>query len=366
MSKKDLVEMIKKKAQGLADPPGVDMKVYRPLTAPNTTPPNLPPPPPPETLNVPSVAPGSVATLKPTFTSPRDVVKMQEELINLARTVTKEIAAPALAAPAKPGEVPSTSPEEQQEAAGRLAFSNFITEHYIRQSNVPAVEYDPDPSKTEMSQKNPSRPTRMNVVMDTMSRVGGPKSEFKTDGNWGPRTNAALRNAYALGFALLKMAHDFKFQPRTYSQADLEKLKDLIPLRDTAISFTDKVSRAKDISPHLQAITNLFSEVKNHILQKPAYRAYIEGTQPYATYQKSTVPSPQIIDDLNKKFTNIKVSGTDENGQQVAVPITVSDLVTPQAFQLWQQKNLPNLPLANVLSQVKQYLDETDVSKGAV
>lgn len=356
---KHLIERIHKLAAPPPAPP-VDYTVpVAPVVAP--PPPNLPPSPAP-LIGTPE-APTSASVPKTTYTSPRDVIKMQEELINLARTVTKEIGAPALAA--QPGQTPGQPPQDQQEAAGRLAFSNFITEHYIRQSNVPAVEYDPDPSKTEMSQKNPSKPTRMNVVMDTMSRIGGPKNEFKSDGIWGPRTNAALRNAYALAFALLKMAHDFKLDPRTYSQADLNKLKELIPLHDKEISFTDKVTRAKEIISHLQAIRNLFTEVKNHILQKPIYRSYIEGTQPYATYQKGTAPSSQMLQDLDKKFVNMKVTGTDENGQQVVVPITVNDLATLQAFQLWQQKNLPKVPLSNILSQIKQHLDETDVSRGA-
>lgn len=375
MNKKDLVALIKKRAQGLSDPPGVDMKAYRPPASASPPAPNLPPPPPPpiDSPNVPEAPEGGNpnAVVKPrntSFTPPPDVVKMQLELINLARAVTNEIGAQSLAAPpgAKPVSAPGnqTTTDEQKEAAGRLAFSNFITEHYINQSDVPGVEYDPNPGKTDMSQKDPSKPTRLNVVMDTMSRVGSPKSEFKADGAWGPRTNAALRNAYALAFALLKMSEDFKLQPQSYSQSDLARLKELIPLHDKDISFTDKVSRSKEITKQIMGIRNLFSEVKEHILQKPAYRSYIEGTQAYATYQKSETPSPQLLQDLNKKFTNMTVTGT-EGAQTKTVPITVNDLVTPQALELWQQKNLPNVSLQNILVQVKKHLDETGFNQGA-
>ena len=350
MNKRDMVALIKKRAQDLADPPGV-----------NTSKPKVP--------NVPQAPEGGTIPVEnlPRVQGPSpDIIKMQTALTNLARTVTSEIGASALAAP-KPGQ--SQDPEAQKEAAGRLAFSNFITEHYINQSDVPAVEYDPNPAKTQMSEKDPSKAKRMNTVMDTMSRVGGSKNEFKVDGNWGPRTNAALRNSYALGFALLKMATDFHFEPHSYDASELAKLKQLTPLDNTSISPAEKIKRSKEIVPQLRAITNLFNEVKTHILQKPANRAYIEGTQSYATYQKneaSTTPSTQVVDDLNKKFTNMKVSGANADGKPVSVPITVSDLITPQTLQLWQQKNLPKVPLENIISQIKKHLDETDVSKGAV
>jgi hypothetical protein len=380
MNKKDMVALIKKRAQDLGDPPGVDMKAYkpRPTAAPaaSPAPPNLPPPPPPplHEPNTPEAPEGGNPNPAPVqnYGPPASIVKMQSELSDLANTVTKQIGASALAAPpgAKPGLSPATpaqATDEQREAAGRVAFSNFITEHYMNQSDVKGVEFDPNHSKTQMDQKDPSKPTRMGVVMDTMSRIGGPGNEAKPDGKWGPRTNGALRNAYALAFALLKMAKDFKLDPppTSYSESDLQELKELIPAQPNEISEADKAKRAVRISRHIQGIRNLFSEVKTRILSKPAYKSYIEGTQAYATYQKDTSPSPQMIQDLNKKFTNMKVVGNDADGKSKTVPITVSDLSTPQAFQLWLQTNLPSVKPEDALAQIKKHLDETDVSRGA-
>lgn len=379
MNKKDMVALIKKRAQDLGDPPGVDMKSYKPRPAshvgPSPAPPNLPPPPPPPigTANVPEAPEGGNPNSAPTqsYGPPASIVKMQTDLTNLASTVNKEIGANALAAPAaKPGITPATpgqATDEQKEAAGRVAFSNFITEHYMNQSDVKGVEFDPDHNKTQLVDKDPSKPTRMSVVMDTMSRTGGPNAESKPDGKWGPRTNSALRNAYALAFSLLKMATDFKLNPppRSYSEADLGELKGLIPAQAGDISLTTKMTNAKQISKHLEAIINLFTEVKNRILEKPAYKSYIEGTQAYATYQKDTSPSPQMIQDLDKKFTNMKVNGNGADGRPKSVPVTVSDLATPQAFQLWLQTNLPTVKPEDAIAQIKKHLDETDVSKGA-
>lgn len=375
MNKKDIVALIKKRAQDLGDPPGVDMKTYQSRPAASPSPPNLPPPPPPPlgTTNIPEAPEGgnpnavihSPGSGQGMVGGAASIIRMQTELTNLARAVTSEIGVAAVVPTGAPGGAPS---DEQKEAAGRLAFSNFITEHYIRQSDVPAVEYDPSSSVTNVGAKQPTKPTRMNVVMDTMSRVGGHNNEFKVDGNWGPRTNAALRNAYALAFALFKMSTDFKLQPppRSYDPSKLQELKELIPLHAEEIPVPEKINRAKQITPHIQAIRNLFNEVKERILQKPAYRSYIDGTQAYATYQKGQAPSPQLVEDLNKKFANMKVSGNDSDGNPKTVPITVSDLITPQAFQLWLQTNLPSMPPQDALTQIKKHLDETDVHNGAL
>ena len=250
----------------------------------------------------------------------------------------------------------------------RLApdFNNFITQHYMRQSDVPAVEFNPDPTKTQMSQKDPSRPTQMNVVMDTMSRVGGHTNEFVQDGKWGPRTNAALKNAYALAYGLLQMARDFKYTPRSFDQTQLTQLKDLVPPQHDQVSFNQEdTERAQQIAPDLRKIRMLFAEVKNHILNKTGYRSYVEGSQPFITYQKGQAPTSAMIEQLNSKFANMTVTGAGADGQTQTRPITVGDLASVQALQLWQQKNLPTIPLENIIAQLKKHLDESDVSQGA-
>ena len=359
-----IVSMIKKMALDFF--PGSAPEKINPAQPPAATAP-------PANTTTPAPVPGTDSFMGPPAppkpVSFADIVTMQKELISLAKTVTDQVGASTLQAP--PGSKPTSVPtgedpsQDQKEAAGRLAFSNFITQHYISQSNLPAVEFDPNPKITNVDEKQPTKPKRMNVVMDTMSRVGGGKNEFKTDGNWGPRTNAALRNAYALGFALLKMAKDFHYAPHAYTQGNLDRLKNLIPMDDKKISLTTKITNAKKIIPNITGIHDLFNEVKEHILQKPAYRSYIEGTQPYATYQndQSANISPELIQDLDKKFTNMKITGRGPSGKNVSVPITVSNLADAQTFEVWLQKNLPSVAPEEALSQLKKHLDNTDPSR---
>lgn len=366
MSKSNLLNLIRKTAQELEDAPGVAPRRAPAPAAP--PPPNLPPPPPPPPgTEVPAEAPTAKPAAPAPAAPPASVVQMQQQLQSLAKDMTKQVDMSQLGGPdKKPG---SEATPDQKQAFGRMSFADFITQHYTRDSDIPGVEFDWDPTKTKMDEKSPSKPTRANVVMDTMQRIGNPtrpgqKPEFAIDGDWGPRTNASLRNAYAMAYGLLEMSRDFKYHPKAYSSRDLAALKELIPHSYADISGAERIKRAKEIVPHLQAIRNLFQETEEHILNKPEFKPYIEGTQAYASYGPSAASDPRMLAELNKKFANMRVMGT-VGGRAVNVPITVNDLVSVDTLENWQKKNMPGEPLTNVLSQVKQYLNETDQVRGA-
>jgi hypothetical protein len=272
---------------------------------------------------------------------------MQKDLINLSKTVTTQINVQDVAK----GE----TDREKGEAASRDSFGNFITKNYLRDSDVSGVEFDPNPKAVQMNQKKPSTPTRLGVIMDTMHRIGNPKAgEFAIDGKWGPRTQAALQNAYAFGYALLKLAKDFKLPIRSYTDGNLATLKGLIE-DDVGgePATTAKIDNAPRISIHLQAIERMFNEIKAGVLEKPEYRAYIEGDQPFATY-KSGKPGVQLnqqqIDAINKAFANkLQVQNK---------PISIANLLTLDALKSWQQQNMPQMPLQNILIMLKKQIPE--------
>lgn len=304
--------------------------------------------------STPEAAPGS-----PSFIGPPDTVSgdkglnkswptiqvMQQELIGLAQDVTSQINVQQMAAPGR----------EAGEASGRNAFADFITENYLSKSDVPGVEFDPDPSKQQMNQKQPTDPSKMDVVMDTMRRVGNPQGgEFKDDGKWGPRTNAAIHNAYAFAFAMLKLAKDFH-APTTYSDNELEQFKPLIPENYYSINITEKLRLAPEITKQVKDIRQMYREIKRHVLEKPANRAYIEGDRAFHTYKRpGTGLTPESISSMSQQFDRtLRVSYKDEHGQWSDKPITVKDLLTPQSLAAWQKANVPHMPLENILNSLR-------------
>jgi len=352
-SKKTILKNLVQEIQKLAKPVPLPPAGYSASNAPAPTP---------------SVSPNTTNVAPKAYTG-RSIVSvqtMQQDLINLAKDVSSQINIQNIAQPPSPTGAPT---REATEASGRGAFSNFITKNYLRSSDVPGVEFNPDPTKTQMADKHPSDPTRMSTVMDTMQRIGNPKTgEFAVDGKWGPRTNAAIHNAYALAFGMLNLAKDFKLQPTTYSAENLAALKSKIPENDTDIDSTQKEELAVGMSKHIKAIHRLYDEVKNGILERPANRAYIEGDQVFHTYKKEG-PNADAMASMVKAFgdshdnTKLRVTIT-QGGQKREQAIAVSDLVSPQAFEQWRKTYAPESQAGEVLTSLKTYVDRQFPSQG--
>jgi hypothetical protein len=333
---KHLVDLIKKIAQGVPD--------FYEGTAPAK--PAAPPAPaapvaagPPVLTPTPSSGGGGGIPI---------VKTMQQGLINLAQDVLAQINLQDIASPGAAA----------GEASGRNSFADFITKNYLRNSDVPGVEFDPDANKTNMSEKQPTDPSRMNVVMDTMRRIGNPKTgEFAVDGKWGPRTNAALHNAYAYAYALLKLAADFHLHT-SYTEENLNALKNDIPPEFNDFSVTQKVAAAANIVKQISGIRRLFNEIKQGVLEKPAYLDYIEGDQVFHTYKHEGL-DPQAISGLQNMFgnspQNSKLRVTfNENGKQQEQVITVNDLLNPSVFQKWMEEHAPHASPQEILTSLKQ------------
>lgn len=218
------------------------------------------------------------------------IMTMQHALQDLAQTVASQI---------NLQDAFSGDPRKEQEAKARDAFGVFLTKNYMRNTKVSGVEFDPDPNVTDMSKKNPNDPTRMSIVMDTMNRVGNPKrGEQFVDGNWGPRTNAAVRDAYAFASGLLDFVDDVnrfatkKMVIRSYTRQNLTELeKAATP--NNSLTPQEKIQAAPVVTQHVKAIKNMYDEVKNSILQHPAYQQFIEDSVPFKSY-KSPVTQQQV------------------------------------------------------------------------
>lgn len=359
INKKALVSLIKKTGQELGEAPGAGLGEAPFLpTNPKTI--NMPPVELEEAPGVTRIGPSGTepGTVSPPSTTALQSIKvMQQSLVDLARDVMTHLSVQNI----------GQGGQQAEEAAGRNAFGDFITKNYLSNSDVPGVEFDPDANKQYMAQKSPTDPSKLNVVMDTMRRIGDPKTgEFAVDGKWGPRTNAALHNAYAYGFALLKLAEDFHFQPASYSWANAEAFKGEIPPEYTDFDLTKKVDVAPDAAKQVEGIRKLFDEVKAHILEKPAYRAYIEGDQPLHTYKApgtSVSLDQNTLNSMSNQFnTRLRVSLKTPNGGWINQPITVSDLTSLEALKKWQQAHAPQAPLPTILNSLKSALDVMDGS----
>lgn len=232
------------------------------------------------------------------------VMAMQTAIQNFAADVSKQLDIQQML---------SQDPREQQEAKHRDAFGVFLTKNYMRNTKVPGVEFNPDPAARKMSDKKPDDPTRMSVVMDTMNRIGHETSERFIDGNWGPRTNAAVRDVYAFASGLFDMVDDInRFSPQqiklqNYSKASLQNLEGMATA-DNSLTPAQKLEAAPLVTRHVKAIQAAYDELKDKVLQNRTYRQFIEGDVPYKSYGPSVSSSDiELLTNYFKPQGGIKV-----------------------------------------------------------
>lgn len=261
------------------------------------------------------------------------IIAMQHALQDLATDVSSQI---------NLQDVTSGDPRKEKEAKERDAFGVFLTKNYMRNTKVKGVEYDPDPKVTDVSKKRPDDPTRMSVVMDTMYRIGNPKKgERFDDGTWGPRTNAAVRDAFAFASGLFEFVNDVnrfatrKLNIKSYTASELAKLEEYAKEDPNALTPQQKKAAAPEVTKHVKSIKNMYDEVKNQILQHPAYQQFIEGSVPFKSYYKVT---PQQLSLLKKTFPQ----GIEVAFKDFASKITIDDLVNLDAVKAWMQRAAPD------------------------
>lgn len=350
MSKVDIVKLIQKMAQQLEDPPGASPNKNAPLTprpmqygdnfagpvqdSPTGTPVTDIDALPGSKKQAPGMSSGKV-------TSP--IIDMQKALISLANAVTAQL---------NPEPLSDRSSQQGQRAEGRDSFADFIAKTYMRNGRVPAQEFSPDPDKKNIHDKEPREVSKMSWVMDTMKRIGGEKNELKVDGVWGPRTNAALRNVCAFAHGLFELASAFHAEQNAYSQKNLEYLNESIPQKDTDINITEKISRADDITKHINGIQQMYEQLKESILQNPQYKDYIEGTKPYVTHDSFNITQQQL-DSIKKSFPNGWQIST---GERDPVNITVADISSIEAINEWISNHDSELKPYTVLQSIKDQI----------
>ena len=310
------------------------------------------PPPPPPAGYVPSAAPsshsgGATGVGGAVRRGNPEIQKMQEAIIALAREVTSQLNPQNLGAP---------DPRKKQEAGGRDSFADFLTKHFMRNSDVPAVEFTPDSNKSKMEEKDPRIASKLSWVMDTMSRIGHSNNEFTADGIWGPRTAAALDNVFAMTSGLFALADAFGVHPKGYTPDNLSQLKEGVEDSDK-FSLTKKIDYASKITKHISAIGKMYQQLKSQVLQNPQYQTYIENDTPYLQHTKPEsgfTPTPQQLEVMKKAFPNgfdVYLNTTDQ-GAKVSAKLDVDNMASPEAFQEWMKSRGVLKDADEVLKQV--------------
>jgi len=214
---------------------------------------------------------------------------------------------------------------------GRKSFNDFITEQYLAGAEVKGVEWSKDPTRVTREQKkeHETNLTEMDIVMDSLSRIGNSKTEFKIDGVWGFRTNNALLNIYAFAVALVKLSEDFGdnssgiFGRNQLKEMFSNLIKDGDPNK---VPSSEKNKKAEVLAELIKKLTAFYQRYVKKIAENPYYKRYIDGSAMFTVNPNKVDPAHKTPEeqDMLKHPENIKIGPLTLSGPNKAAPHSVS------------------------------------------
>ncbi len=193
--------------------------------------------------------------------------------------------------------------EHKEQLGGNDPFGDFIVQQYVATDPIGKQYLNVDVAGKKERSDASINDSSLRGMIDTISRVGTKgvnAGEKSVDGVWAHRTDNALAGILTLTNAMLNFARDLKVAVR-YTQQELDAFKAAVPKVYTAI--TDKGAAAKEVTPHVNAATQFFQELKKAVLNNREVRQYIDQKKPFASYPKSSKKSTEEVLNANELAT---------------------------------------------------------------
>lgn len=230
---------------------------------------------------------------KPTFqqgNSPQQIAaamvsvkEMQLAMQELAQAVVTDAESGTMAYKPRDAQQPGAT---QEVKSSKKSFNDFIAEQYLGEldDDKKGVEWSTDQKVTSLHNKKQTQTDiyELDVVMNTLRRIGASTKEFAADGKWDFRTDNALRNIMGFAYALLQLEGDFGLENNSYSfdhWKNFNKALSGYKISNGLVQLTaaQKTARANAIVKHLKAITKLYSHFRQQVLARPEFRPTLEG-----------------------------------------------------------------------------------------
>lgn len=221
------------------------------------------------------------------------VREMQLSMQDLAQAVMQDASSSTMSLKNK-DVVHQNATDNVQQA--KKSFNDFIAEQYMGgvDDENKGVEWNKDPKVVTHPGKSQTQSDiyELDVVMNTLSRIGSEKSEFKADGNWDWRTNNALMNMLGFAYSLLQLEGDFGLTNNIYNISNWNDFKNTLSGYRVVGNSVDldpeeKKAKAEKITKHLKAITRLYSNFRQQVTARPEYRPFIEGKRSFDKYDQT-------------------------------------------------------------------------------
>lgn len=255
------------------------------------------------------------------------IKKMQQAIISLAKDLASTVS-----------NTTDTQTNSGEYLAGTDPFLNFLVTAYMKKAGKVGKQF------TTADQHVPGRVDtakeldNFKGVLHTLQRIGTPNKqggEQAPDGDWGPRTNNALLNIYALAKTLIDVQRDMGINFEGYTENDLRQLGENIPETHN-IDLNDKIKRAQTITSNLERFRAVYDSFRDKVLHDPNISPFLSQQKPLMTVStkiEDIAPLSNLTEsekELYKQQGNRELDTT-VNGQPVK--ITPIDLTNVHNFK---------------------------------
>tara|TARA_R110000868_G_scaffold99024_1_gene272580 strand:- start:9771 stop:10922 length:1152 start_codon:yes stop_codon:yes gene_type:complete len=377
MNKKRIIELIKKMGtddlEMPPDPPGVVAKKTPKNTLPDS---NSEMPSDPPGSAKPS-SPASKPTVRPASYGLAAVKEMQQAILDFVGVAAstdvtsmtgnqhgQQYGQQTRAIPGQPVAGQGESKDDKEYLGGSDPFGNFLVQHYVKGDPVGQQYLNVDVSGNKARSDASIENLNIRGILDTIKRIGTPGAEKAVDGIWQVRTNNALKNIFALTSGMLKFAQAMKLQVNGYTEDALKDFKSKIPESYTNLKTPNDVAEAaKQITPHIKAITKFFESLKTAVFEQPELRKFIDQKAAFVSYKKK-IEIPEGI--KHAILPNVKFNWIKDPSQNYML---LSDLSSLEEFKRFLERtgvstlNADTNSIKQVLELVSKQLNNTVYNK---
>jgi len=192
-------------------------------------------------------------------------------------------------------ELSESTKDDKKYLGGSDAFGKFLVQNYIPKDSFIGRQYlNVDVSGQKNRENASMMPANLRGIIDSIKRVGSPnaRGEKTVDGIWQNRTNNALHVIGDLVGALLSFTKDMNINIPGYSEKDLQAFKERVPASWKDLkNVVDTLTRAKELTPHLVAMTEFLRNLNAKILNNKTLRKFIDQKESFVKYPQVEIPS---------------------------------------------------------------------------
>lgn len=281
----------------------------------------------------------------------QSVKKMQQLLINVASNISNH----------QIHDVEHRVDEHGNALAGSDPFMNFLVSNYINKAK---------PLGKQLINTDVNMPTRMDTskyndnlkgILQSIKRIGTPGVEQSPDGIWGPRTNNALKQIYALAYMMVSLIKDMELSINNYSEADLANFHNDIPEDQSKLNLNQQNKAAEVLINDLNKFINMYNEFREIIFTNPKYSSLISQEKPLMIDTGKPKQSNELNLQEQELYNQLKAVQVNAmiNGQKVA--ITPYDLSSMSNFKKFLLRN-NNLEAFQLSEEEKSAFEKNDTN----